>query len=91
MWKQIKTNEQINQISVGSTLVKYLNDGEQSNSETLGDKDNAARYKVSEILIDSFEIESVLRNSLIGGFTMTSMKRQVSRDDLLNGSWWLYE
>ena len=88
MWQQITQNEQINKISIDNILLKYPNNEEQIRSTPIGDEKNSDKYKVVNKFIDSLEIESMLPVNSIGNYTIDSMKRQVTNEQLKDGSWW---
>lgn len=94
MWTLITTTEQIRSLKVNSLILHHpTNDSEASTNPTgqEGNSDIYRLYSITEHSLTDFDITlEFLPNSYIyGGIEITSMKKLVNSNQLLNGKWWI--
>ena len=89
MWKKIRENNDLNEIIINTILLKYPNDIEQPTAIPIGNESNSDKYKVVNRNFDGVEVEFIFTTTLIGNYSITSIKRQVSNKQLIDGTWWV--
>jgi hypothetical protein len=94
MWTLLSTIEQIQSLKFNDLILHHPSNDSEASTNPTGQEENSNIYRLhsmTEHSLTDFDITlELLPNSYIfGDVVITSMKRSVNNNQLLNGKWWI--
>ena len=89
MWTLLSATEQILSLKVDDLILQHpSNDGDAVIDPT-GQEENSNLYRVHSKTSYEVTLEVLPKNYIFGDVLISSMKRPVDNNQLLNGKWWV--
>ena len=94
MWTLLSTIEQIQSLNVNDLILHHPSNDSEASTNPTGQEGNSSIYRLhskTEYSLADFDInlEFLPNGYIFGDVVITSMKRSVNNNQLLNGKWWI--
>lgn len=89
MWTKLSEKSEVDKISVDNILLCHQSDEQNPIENLTGKEINSDIYKVVLATFKELTLEYLASEANLENIIVASMKKQVTRNDLLNGKWWI--
>lgn len=89
MWTLITSKEQFKKLKKDDLVLQHPSNDEESLEKPTGQESNSNVYRVHSMTASEIILESLPQNYILGQLLISSMKRPVNGNQLLNGKWWI--